>query len=38
LIARRFDLSMLPGIAARDAALKALGGQPMGDLTNALNL
>ena len=37
-INRRFDLDPLPGLAARDAALKAGGGQPMGDLTNALNL
>ena len=38
LIARRFGLATLPGIAARDAALTSNGGQPMGDLTNALNL
>lgn len=38
LIARRFGLDTLPGVAARDAALKANGGQPMGDLTNALSL
>jgi acid phosphatase len=38
LITRRFVLPVLPGIAARDAALKAAGGQPMGDLTSALNL
>lgn len=38
LIARRFGLDTLPGIAARDAALKANGGQAMGDLTNALSL
>jgi len=38
LIARRFDLDALPGLAARDSALKASGGQAMGDLTNALNL
>ncbi|HTQ01480.1 MAG TPA: acid phosphatase [Casimicrobiaceae bacterium] len=38
LIARRFDLPTLPGVAARDAALKSNGGAPMGDLTNALNL
>jgi acid phosphatase len=38
LITRRFGLPALPGIAGRDAALKAAGGQPMGDLTNALNL
>jgi acid phosphatase len=38
LITRRFALPTLPGLAARDAALKAAGGQAMGDLTNALNL
>jgi len=38
LITRRFGLPVLPGIAARNAALKAAGGQPMGDLTDALNL
>jgi len=38
LITRRFGLPTLPGIAARDAALKANGGQAMGDLTNALAL
>ena len=38
LITRRFGLDVLPGIAARDNALVAGGGQPMGDLTNALNL
>jgi acid phosphatase len=38
LIARRFGLAALPGIAARDAALQANGGQAMGDFTNALNL
>jgi acid phosphatase len=38
LINRRFDLDPLPGLAARDAALKASGGQAMGDLTNALSL
>jgi acid phosphatase len=38
LIARRFGLDALPGVAARDTALKANGGQAMGDLTNALNL
>jgi acid phosphatase len=35
-ITRRYDLPVLPGIAARDAALKANGEPPMGDLTNAL--
>jgi acid phosphatase len=38
LIARRFGLDALPGVAARDTALKANGGKAMGDLTNALNL
>ena len=38
LITRRFSLPTLPGITARDTALKNAGGQPMGDLTNALNL
>jgi acid phosphatase len=38
LISRRFGLDALPGLTARDAALKANGGQAMGDLTNALNL
>ncbi len=38
LITRRFGLDTLPGLAARDAALKTAGGQAMGDLTNALNL
>ena len=35
-ITRRFDLPVLPGLAARDAALKAHGEPPMGDLTAAL--
>jgi acid phosphatase len=38
LITRRFVLPKLPGLAARDAALVANGGAPMGDLTNALTL
>ena len=38
LITRRWSLPTLPGLAARDAALVAAGGAPMGDLTNALNL
>ncbi|HKX44814.1 MAG TPA: acid phosphatase [Burkholderiaceae bacterium] len=38
LITRRFGLDTLPGLAARDKALVAGGGQAMGDLTNALNL
>jgi acid phosphatase len=38
LIAKRYGLPTLPGIAARDAALVAGGGVPMGDLTNALSL
>lgn len=38
LITRRFGLDVLPGLARRDAGLKAAGSAPMGDLTNALNL
>ena len=38
LITRRFDLDTLPGLTERDQALVANGGQPMGDLTNALDL
>ena len=38
LISRRFGLPLLPGITARDAALKAHGEKPMGDLTQALTL
>ena len=38
LITRRFGLPTLPGLTTRDEALKANGGQPMGDLTSALNL
>jgi acid phosphatase len=37
-ITRRFRLPELPGLAARDAAMKAQGEKPMGDLTNALVL
>lgn len=37
-ITRRFALSELPGLAARDAALIANGQPPMGDLTAALDL
>jgi acid phosphatase len=37
-ITKRFDLPVLPGLAARDAALIAHGEPPMGDLTAALNL
>jgi acid phosphatase len=37
-ITRRFDLPVLPGLAARDAALKAHDEPAMGDLTNALVL
>jgi acid phosphatase len=36
LITRRFVLTILPGLAARDAALAARGTPPLGDLTNAL--
>jgi len=35
-ITRRFDLPILPGLAARDAALQAHGHPAMGDLTAAL--
>jgi acid phosphatase len=38
LIARRFDLPMLPGMVQRDAGLAAHGAPPMGDLSNALDL
>jgi acid phosphatase len=38
LITRRFGLDTLPGLAARDSALKANGAPAMGDLTNALDL
>jgi len=37
-ITRRYRLPVLPGLAARDAALKAHGSKPMGDLTHALKL
>ncbi len=37
-ISRRFALPELAGNAARDAALKAGGSKPMGDLTKALTL
>ena len=35
-ITKRFDLPVLPGLAVRDAALKAKGQPAMGDLTGAL--
>jgi len=35
-VTKRFDLPVLPGLAARDAALKANNQPPMGDLTEAL--
>jgi len=38
LITARYSLPVLPGLAARDAALKANGQPPMGDLTEALDL
>ena len=38
LITRRFGLTALPGVTARDAALTTAGSAKMGDLTNALNL
>ncbi|WP_287185010.1 acid phosphatase [Paraburkholderia sp.] len=37
-ITHRFSLPALPGITARDNALAANSGKPMGDLTNALNI
>jgi len=37
-VARRFELPMLPGLVARDTAMKAGGNKPMGDLTKALTL
>ncbi|HUZ73601.1 MAG TPA: acid phosphatase [Stellaceae bacterium] len=37
-ITRRFGLPELPGLAERDAALRAHGNRPMGDLTDALDL
>jgi acid phosphatase len=36
-ITKRFDLPKLPGVLARDAALRAGGSNPMGDLTGTLN-
>jgi phospholipase C len=38
LITNRFQLPVLPGIAARDVGAKANGGKAFGDLTNALRL
>jgi acid phosphatase len=38
LITKRFALPVLPGLTARDQALAANGGVPMGDLTSALSL
>jgi acid phosphatase len=35
-VTKRFDLPVLPGLVARDEALKANGRPPMGDLTKAL--
>ncbi len=35
-VTKRFDLPVLPGLAERDAALKANGQPPVGDLTAAL--
>lgn len=37
-VTRRFDLPMLPGLVARDAALAAAGEPPLGDLSAALDL
>jgi len=36
LITKRFQLPLLPGIRTRDESVKANGGPPLGDLTNAL--
>ncbi|MGA3237000.1 MAG: acid phosphatase [Bryobacteraceae bacterium] len=38
LITKRFQLPVLPGIRSRDESVKANGGAPFGDLTNALTL
>ncbi len=38
LISKRFKLPVLPGVKARDDGIKANGGQPLGDLTEALTL
>jgi acid phosphatase len=38
LITRRFELDTLPGLTDRNEALVAHGAEPMGDLTNALDL
>jgi acid phosphatase len=38
LVTRVFGLDTLPGLTARDNALKAAGGTAMGDLSNALQL
>lgn len=38
LITRRFELPMLAGLTARNAAFVAHGGPALGDLTNALEL
>jgi acid phosphatase len=38
LITKRFDLPMLSGVQARNAAVAANGHPPLGDLTNALDL
>jgi phospholipase C len=36
LITTRYSLPKLPGLTARDAAMVAAGGKPMGDLTATL--
>jgi acid phosphatase len=38
LITRRFELPVLPGLQRRNAAVRANGNPPLGDLTNALDL
>jgi acid phosphatase len=37
-VTKRFGLPMLPGLVARDTAMKSVGSKPMGDLTKALTL
>jgi len=37
-VTKRFALPMLPGLVARDTAMKVAGSKPMGDLTKALTL
>jgi phospholipase C len=37
-LTRRYGLKTLPGLKVRNDALVANGNEPMGDLTNALDL